>query len=280
MRSRSYLGLNPKGFHRLHYTEWGEPDAPVVVCVHGLTQTARSFDTLAAALSRTHRVVCPDIAGRGRSAWLPEPMGYDFPQYLADINALVARLGVERIGFVGTSMGGIIGMLLSALPDSPIERLVINDVGPFVPKEALARIRDYVGTDPCFADMDAFETYLREIWAPFGALDDDQWRHLADTSARRAADGTIAPAYDPAISAPIRARPVTDADLWSVWDAIEVPALVLRGCESDLLTAATAAQMCERGPKAELVEFAGVGHAPALMDDAQIAPVVAFLRGG
>lgn len=275
MRSRSYLGLNPKGFHRLHYTEWGEADAPVVVCVHGLTQTARSFDALAAALSRTHRVVCPDVVGRGRSAWLPEPMGYDFPQYLADTNALVARLGVERIGFVGTSMGGIIGMLLAAMTDSPIERLVVNDVGPFVPGAALERIRDYVGTDPSFADMDAFEAYLREIWAPFGPLDDGQWRFLAETSARRDDAGRITPAYDPAIGAPIRSRPVVDVDLWATWDAIDIPTLVLRGAESDLLPADTAAQMRERGPKAALVEFDGVGHAPALMADDQVSAVVA-----
>lgn len=277
MRSRSFRGLNPKGFHRLHYTEWGEPDAPVVVCVHGLTQTARSFDRLAAALSGTRRVICLDVVGRGRSGWLSDPSGYDFPQYLADVNALIARLGVEAVDFVGTSMGGIIGMLLAALPDTPVRRLVVNDVGPFMPKEALERIRDYVGTDPTFPDMAAFEDYLRLIWAPFGNLSDADWAHLAETSARRNDDGTIALAYDPAIAAPMRSRPMTDVDLWPVWEAIAVPVLVLRGAHSDILPPEIARQMTTRGPGAALAEFEDVGHAPALLREAEISPVKAFL---
>jgi pimeloyl-ACP methyl ester carboxylesterase len=278
MRSRAFRGLSPKGFHQLHYTEWGAPDAPVVICVHGLTQNARSFDRLAEALAHTHRVICPDVVGRGRSGWLPDAIGYDFPQYLADLNALIARLGAETVGYVGTSMGGIMGMLAAALPDTPIRRLVVNDVGPFVPKAALARIRDYVGTDPTFDDMDGFEAYLRQIWAPFGVLGDADWRHLAETSARRTEDGAIAPAYDPAIAAPMRARPVADVDLWTVWDRIAVPTLVLRGARSDLLGADTAAEMSRRGPCAEVIAFADVGHAPALMSRDQIAPVVAFFN--
>lgn len=277
MRSRSFRGLNPKGFHRLHYTEWGEPDAPVVLCVHGLTQTARSFDRLAAGLSANHRVVCLDVVGRGRSGWLSDPSGYDFPQYLADANALIARLGVDAVDYVGTSMGGLIGMFLASLPDTPIRRLVINDVGPFIPKSALERIRDYVGTDPTFPDIASFETYLRQIWAPFGSLSDEEWAHLAETSARRAEDGTIALAYDPAIAAPMHSRPLVDVDLWPVWEVIAAPVMVLRGAESDILPAETARQMTERGPKAALTEIAGAGHAPALMHQDEIEPVAAFL---
>ncbi len=213
MRSRSFRGLSQSGFHRLHYTEWGEPDAPVVLCVHGLTQTARSFDRMAETLAADRRVICLDVVGRGRSGWLADPSGYDFPQYLADVNALVARLGVDSVDFVGTSMGGIIGMLLAAMPNTPLRKLVVNDVGPFIPQAALEWIRDYVGTDPVFPDLVALENYLRQIWAPFGALDDSEWAHLAETSARKAEDGSFVLAYDPAIAVPMKARPVTDVNL-------------------------------------------------------------------
>jgi pimeloyl-ACP methyl ester carboxylesterase len=278
MRSRSFRGLSQKGFHRLHYTEWGEPDAPVVLCVHGLTQTARSFDRLAETLAADRRVICLDVVGRGRSGWLADPSGYDFPQYIADVNALVARLGVDRIDFVGTSMGGIMGMLLAALPDTPINKLVVNDVGPFIPKAALEWIRDYVGTDPEFPDLGALEVYLRQIWAPFGELDDREWAHLAETSARRTEGSGFALAYDPAIAVPMKARPVTDVNLWPVWDMISRETLVVRGARSLLLPVETAREMTERGPRAEFVEIPNVGHAPTFSRPAEIEPVVAFLR--
>ncbi len=278
MRSRSFRGLSQSGFHRLHYTEWGEPDAPVVLCVHGLTQTARSFDRLAEALSADRRVICLDVVGRGRSGWLADPSGYDFPQYLADVNALVARLGVDSIDFVGTSMGGIMGMLMAAMPNTPLRKLVVNDVGPFIPKAALEWIRDYVGTDPVFPDLASLEEYLRRIWAPFGELDDREWAHLAETSARKADDGTFALAYDPAIAVPMKARPVTDVNLWPVWDAIGSDTLVVRGADSLLLLPETAREMTERGPRADLVEIANVGHAPTFSRRAEIEPVTEFLR--
>lgn len=278
MRSRSFRGLNPKGFHRLHYTEWGAPEAPVVLCLHGLTQTARAFDRLAEALATDRRVVCPDVVGRGRSGWLPDPFGYDFPQYLADANALIARLGVEQVDIVGTSMGGIMGMLLASLPDTPVGKLVVNDVGPFIPKAALERIRDYVGTEPVFSDRSELEAYLRQVWAPFGDLADSEWAHLAQTSARRTESGALALAYDPAIAIPMKARPVADADLWPVWDMISVETLLVRGAASDLLTAETAREMTGRGPRAQLVEIADVGHAPTFSRPVEIEPVAAFLR--
>lgn len=278
MRSRSFRGLSQSGFHRLHYTEWGEPDAPVVLCVHGLTQTARSFDRLAETLSADRRVVCLDVVGRGRSGWLADPSGYDFPQYLADVNALMARLGVESVDYVGTSMGGIMGMLLAAMPNTPLRKLVVNDVGPFIPKAALEWIRDYVGTDPVFPDLAALETYLRQIWAPFGDLDDSEWRHLAETSARRVDDGSFALAYDPAIAVPMKANPAADVNLWPVWDAIGCDTLVVRGAESLLLPAETAREMTARGPRAALVEIPHVGHAPTFSRLVEIEPVMAFLR--
>lgn len=278
MRSRSFRGLSAKGFHRLHYTEWGEPDAPVVLCVHGLTQTARAFDRLAEVLAADRRVICLDVVARGRSSWLADPSGYDFPQYLADVNALIARLGVDRIDFVGTSMGGIMGMLLAAMPETPIGKLVVNDVGPVLPKRAIERIRDYVGTDPEFADLAALEAYLRQIWAPFGDLADSEWAHLAETSSRKTESGTFALAYDPAIAAPMKSRPAMEVNLWMFWEAITCDVLLVRGAESDLLTADMARQMTTRGPQAELVEIAGIGHAPTFSRTPEIEPVVAFLR--
>lgn len=277
MRSRSILGLNPKGFHRLHYMEWGSPDDPTVVCVHGLSQNAHSFDTLAGKLEAAHRVACLDVVGRGQSGWLDDPAGYNYAQYMADANALIARLGVDRIDWVGTSMGGIIGMMIAAMANSPIRRLVINDIGPFVPKAALQRIGAYMTQENRFADLAAFEAYLREVYAPFGSLSDDQWHQMARHGARRNEDGSISPSYDPAIADAFRHGPMSDVDLWSVWDAIRCPTLVLRGGDSDVLLADTVAAMTQRGPKATVLEFAGIGHAPALQSDDQIAAIRSFL---
>ena len=279
MRSRYFRGLSRAGFHRLHYTEWGDPEAPVIVCVHGLTQNARTFDALATALAPTRRVVCLDVAGRGRSDRLADPMAYDYPQYLADMAVLFARLDVDTLDFVGTSMGGIIGMLMAALPGHPIARLVVNDVGPFIPKEALARIRDYVGRDFRFADIGELEAHMRKAYAPFGPLTDAQWRKLAEDAALRGEDGSISQAYDPAIAVPVKAAPLQDVDLWPFWDRVSCPVLLLHGAGSDLLLAETAAEMQTRGPRTKLVEFVGVGHAPALLADDQIGAVKDFLGG-
>ena len=278
MRSRSILGLNPKGFHRLHYAEWGDAGDPTIVCVHGLSQNARSFDTLAEKLQSTHRVACLDVVGRGQSGWLDDPAGYSYPQYMADANALIARLGVDRIDWVGTSMGGLIGLMVAAMANSPVRRLVINDIGPFIPKAALERIGAYMTKDNRFADMASFDTYLREVYAPFGPLSDDQWSRMASLGARKNGDGTISPSYDPAITDAFRHGPMFDVDLWSLWDAISCPTLVLRGEYSDILSAETAAEMTQRGPKATIVEFAGIGHAPALQADDQIAVIRNFLN--
>ncbi|NKB50090.1 MAG: alpha/beta fold hydrolase [Alphaproteobacteria bacterium] len=277
MRSRSFLGLNPKGFHRLHYTEWGSPDDGTIVCVHGLSQNARSFDALAGNLQSSHRVACLDVVGRGQSGWLADAAGYNYAQYMADANALIARLGVDRIDWVGTSMGGLIGIMLAAMPDSPIRRLVINDIGPFVPKVALERIGAYMVGDNKFADMMAFESYLRKVYAPFGPLSDEQWQRMATHGARQNDDGTISPSYDPAITDAFRHGPMIDVDIWSFWDAISCPVLVLRGAESDILLSDTASEMTRRGPEAELLEFTGIGHAPALQADGQIAAIRGFL---
>jgi pimeloyl-ACP methyl ester carboxylesterase len=187
--------------------------------------------------------------------------------------ALIARIGATEIDWLGTSMGGLIGMMLAAQPNAPIRRLVLNDIGPFLPKAGLARLAEYVGKDPRFASLDELEAYLRRVHAPFGPLSDQDWRHMALQGYRRLEGGGFGLAYDPAIGPAFLAGGIQDVELWPVWDAVRCPVLVLRGAESDILTAATAAEMRERGPKAQLVEFPGIGHAPALMTESSIAVV-------
>jgi pimeloyl-ACP methyl ester carboxylesterase len=282
MRQRTVQCLSPAGFHDMAYVEWGDPANPkVLVCVHGLTRCGRDFDYLARALAGTYRVVCPDVVGRGRSAWLRDARHYTVPQYCSDMASLLARVDGETIHWLGTSMGGLIGMALAAQSETPISRLILNDVGPVVTAAAIARIGEYLGRAPHFPSLEAAESYVRTVSAPFGALGDDQWRHLTVHALRQTSEGAYAMAYDPAIAEPFRAAmgDGQDVELWSLYDGVRCPTLVLRGAESDLLKRETAEAMQTRGPRARLVEVAGVGHAPMLMDDRQIAIVRDFLLG-
>ena len=296
MKSDHVLCLNSKSFHRMHYVEWGDPAAErVVICVHGLTRNGRDFDTLAQALAQDFRVICPDVAGRGLSDWLPAREDYGYPQYCADMTSLIARVttpsaarGVlgrlfhggrsrpRRLYWVGTSMGGIIGMLLASRAGNPIDKLVVNDVGAIVPRAALERIAQYVGKDLRFKTFEDLEAMLRLVLAPFGALADAQWRHIAETASKQHEDGSWGMRYDPAIGFAFRG-PFGDVDLWQFWDAIACPTLLLRGAQSDLLLKDTADAMTRRGPRPRLVEFEGVGHAPPLMVEDQIRAVREFL---
>jgi pimeloyl-ACP methyl ester carboxylesterase len=277
MRSCKLLSLGPHGFHRTRYIEWGDPHNPrVVLCVHGLTRNCRDFDALAAALAPHCRVLCPDVVGRGESDWLPHPQDYGYPLYLSDMAALIARSGAQSVYWVGTSMGGLIGMMLAAQPNNPVHKLVINDVGPLVPKAALQRLAGYVGKAPPMRSVDELEHYFRQVFAGFGTLTPEQWRHMATASARHNDDGTIAPAYDPAIANAFSGE-LQDVVLWPVWDAVRCPTLLLRGADSDLLLAETAREMTQRGPKPKLKVFEGCGHAPALMAKDQIEVVRDFL---
>ena len=219
-----------------------------------------------------------DAPGRGRSGRLANPMDYAVPVYARLMKAWLDALGLDRpVGWVGTSMGGMIGMALAAGPSSSIERLVLNDIGPFIPKAALELIAAYAGTDPRFASLDDLEAHLRLIHAPFGHLSDDEWRHLAVHSAVEGDDGRWRLGYDPAIRMPMQSGEIADIDLWPLYDAIACPTLVLRGAESTLLLPDTAQAMTERGPKAQLVTIEGAGHAPALMAEDQIGVVRKFL---
>jgi len=296
MRADHVLCLDTHGFHRMFYTDWGDPASDrIVVCVHGLSRNCRDFDFLAQALAADFRVVCPDVAGRGRSDWLHVKSDYAYPQYMADMTALLARAtaspsgGLDELAdglaqryrsrsiyWVGSSMGGILGMLLASRPDTPIRKLVVNDIGPLIPKAALERIGTYVGRDPRFGTFDELQAYVRQVSAPFGPLTDAQWHHLTLHGARQHADGGWGMSYDPDIAAPFR-EANQDVDLWSFWNAIACPTLVLRGAQSDVLLQETAQQMQARGPRAALAEFAGVGHAPMLMAEDQIRVVKDFL---
>ena len=280
MLERHLACLGPSGFHRLAYDEWpGQAGAPTLVCVHGLSRNSRDFDALAEALSAHYRVVCPDMPGRGRSEWLANPADYAFPLYLADCAALIARLDVASLDWLGTSMGALIGTLLAAQRANPIRRLVLNDAGAFVAKEGLNRIGEYLGTDPTFNSLEAMEAAVRLNNAPFGPLTDAQWRKMTVDSAREKPGGGYGFNYDPRLGDPYKAGPVGDVDLWAAWDAVRCPTLVLRGEESDILSREVAEAMTKRGPKATLIEFPGVGHAPQLLSEDQIGAVRDFLLG-
>jgi pimeloyl-ACP methyl ester carboxylesterase len=272
---------SPSGLHRMSYLEWGRRENPrVLICVHGLTRCARDFDFLARELASHYRVVCPDVAGRGDSDWLSDPMEYQVPVYVSDMVALIARLDVETVHWVGTSLGGLIGMALAALPDSPLTRLVLNDVGPVVTASSIARIGAYVGKSPPFPTIDAAEAYVRTVSAPFGSNSAAEWRFLTEHVVRKNPDGSLRMHYDPALAVAFTAEPLDkDMELWSLYDRIHCPTMVLRGEQSDLLTRETAQRMSERGPKAKVVEFPNVGHAPTLIHRDQIAVVTEFLLG-
>jgi pimeloyl-ACP methyl ester carboxylesterase len=272
------LDLGPPHNVTLGYAEWGRSDSPqTILCVHGLTRNARDFDFLAKALAeRGARVIAVSMVGRGTSSWLADPMGYNAANYVGHVLAFIAEKRLGRVDWIGTSMGGLIGMLIAAGDNTPIRRLVLNDIGPFIPFAALAQINNYVGQDPLFATLTEAESYLRKIHAGFGPLTDEQWHHLASHSTREA-DGGLRLHYDPDIKVPFAKTADADFDLWSLWDKIRCPALVLRGGESQLLTADTAVRMTIAGPRAKLATIDGVGHAPALMAADQIAIIADWL---
>jgi pimeloyl-ACP methyl ester carboxylesterase len=271
--------IGSSGLHRMAYTEWGARDNPrVLICVHGLTRNGRDFDALAEAMSGHYRVICPDVVGRGQSGRLRDPAGYAIAQYVADMVTLIARLNVDSVHWVGTSMGGLIGMALAAQEGTPIHKLVLNDVGPQITSESLQRIATYVGTDPDWANFDEALAYVKAVSAPFGPLTEAQWHHLTETSVLQRPDGRWAFRYDPRIAEPFKAAFTgQEIDLWPFYERIACPTLVVRGAETDLLARDTWLRMGACGPQAKLAEIPGVGHAPMFMDADQIAVVRDFL---
>lgn len=260
----------------LHVTEWGADRPETVVMWHGLARTGRDFDTAARALSNRYRLLCPDTPGRGLSQWLP-PEQYRFATYERIALAMLDAFQVKTLRWIGTSMGGVLGMRLAAGPLAErMTHLLINDIGPELQAEAVARIGTYAGNPPVFDRLARLEAYLRQVYEPFGALSDADWRLMADTSARRLPDGRLTLHYDPAMAGHLTDQP----DDWVVWDAydrVPCPTLLLRGERSDLLSADLAARMAGRGPRCRIETIPGCGHAPALNTEDQIALVADFL---
>ncbi|WP_284618843.1 alpha/beta fold hydrolase [Aquabacterium humicola] len=269
--------------HRVAYWEWGDPaNDKVLVCVHGLSRQGRDFDTLAQALMDEYRVVAVDVVGRGQSDWLVDPMGYTIPAYVADMVTVLARLNAATVDWIGTSMGGLIGLGIAALKGSPVRRLVLNDVGPSIEPASLQRIGTYLGQPAHWATLDEAADALWAISQGFGPHTREQWLELTKPMLKPDGDG-YKPHYDPAIAVPFRmitpeAAQAGEAMLWAAWERLSPPVLLLRGADSDLLSHATAQQMTQRGPRAQLVEFPGVGHAPLLQQPDQVQVVADFLR--
>lgn len=277
--------LSPAGLHKMAFKEWGDPQNPkVLVCVHGVTRVSDDFDNLALELCREYRVVCPDVVGRGRSDWLRDPQYYQVPQYVSDMVTLLARLNAETVHWFGTSMGGLIGMGLASMKDTPVRKLILNDVGPVLNHAALTRISDYIGAAVRFPTFDEAVCYIREISRPFGPHSDEEWRKLASDVLRQDADGQWIRHYDLGLAMAFKGSTPestqrAEAMLWMAYDAISCPTLLVRGADSDLVTQETAQMMTTRGPKAKLVEFPGVGHAPTFMHADQISVAKEFLLG-
>ena len=262
----------------IHYTLWGAQHAETVIAWHGLARTGRDMDDLAAHLSQRWRVICPDTIGRGLSQWSPQPeREYCLAFYLKLAQSLVDQLGLARFHWVGTSMGGAIGICAAAgsLRDR-LRRLVLNDSGPQVAAVAVERIRSYAGHPAAFATVTELEQYFRSVYKPYGWMSDAQWRRLTETSTRRLPDGRVTPHYDPAMVMQFTHHD-DDYSLWDEWDTLDLPVLCLRGEHSDLLLPETAEQMRQRGPRAVVATIAGCGHAPALNTPEQFALIERFL---
>lgn len=275
--------VSPAGLHRMSYKEWGDPQNPkVLICAHGITRVGDDFDALASALMDEYRVICPDVVGRGYSDRLANPQLYQIPQYVSDMVTLIARLNPQTIDWFGTSMGGLIGLILASMKDNPIRKLILNDVGPALRFEGLKRIGELIGQDVRFDTFEQGVEFIREVSSSFGSHTDAQWEKLARDVLRQNAEGKWVRHYDLSLALPVQATTLETAAigekmLWAAYDAIRCETLLVRGAESDLLSVETAQQMQNRGPRARLVEISGVGHAPTFINADQIAIARDFL---
>lgn len=276
--------ISPAGLHSMAYKEWGAPDNPhVLLCVHGVTRVADDFDAVAQALCGQYRVVCPYVVGRGRSGRLADPNLYQLPQYVSDMVTLLARLSAQTVDWFGTSMGGLIGIGLASLAGNPIHKLILNDIGPTLNADALARIGAYIGEGLRFPSFEAAEQYVKDISLPFGQHTDTEWHKLAADVLMQDKDGLWTRNYDLGLAAPFKSitpelARQSEAALWAAYDRITCPTLLVHGVESDLLTAPVVQQMLQRGPRPQLAEIAHTGHAPTFVHADQIDLVRQFLQ--
>lgn len=263
----------------MHVSEWGERGRPALVMWHGLARTGRDFDEIARALSNEWFVICPDTLGRGLSGWARDPaIDYSYNAFGDHALAILDHYGIGSLDWIGTSMGGLLGVTLaSERLKGRIRKLVVNDIGPWIPEEATGRIADYVGSPPVFDQLTELEAWLRSNYQPFGKNSDEFWKRMRDTSYRRTDDGRITVHYDPHIVSQFTHHRA-DLDCWPQWDRVEAETLLLRGEDSDVLPIEVAREMCGRGPRPELVEFAEVGHAPTLASVAEISRIRDFLK--
>ena len=270
-------------FRRIAYYQFGREDNPdKVICLHGLTRNGLDFEWLADELAEDFHVICPDMAGRGNSNWLENKSDYNYATYLSDIGVLSVALSLIQVDWIGTSMGGILGMMLAAKKPNFIKRLVLNDIGAVVSAQGLLRIAGYIGKDRDFADKTDAMAYAKSILAPFGIRSEEHWRQIFKASFVQLPDGRYAIAYDPGIGKPFIQSvndDMADIDLSGFWNKVQCPSLVIRGELSDILSHANAKAMCESKPLAELVEWAGIGHAPSLLEPAQIELIANWLKG-
>ncbi|MCL9682686.1 alpha/beta fold hydrolase [Legionella maioricensis] len=287
MKKNSFLGVSEEGFHNVAYTEWGSssPELPTVICVHGYTRNGRDFDALAHYLGvKGRHIFCPDVVGRGDSSWFKHAHHYNFNQYVADMNVLIARTHAQQIDWIGTSMGGMIGMMLAALPNTPIRRLILNDVGPQIPLHGLRKLAKYIGNDPEFKSMEEAKQHFKKNYSEFGILSEKQWDDFTEHSVEKRAARVFVAKVDPAIKNPKSTMQVVsdffhhpqkalegilyDIDLWSIWNKIRCPVLVIHGAHSELLTPEIIKKMLRTHAQTEVYEIADAGHAPALLETA------------
>ena len=281
MKEKVFYGLSLEGFYPTVYYEWGYPSElkdNTLLCVHGMARTGRDFDYLAQALSAQYRVVCPDLVGRGKSHRFQQRASYSVRQYLADLASLIARLEVSSLDWFGTSMGGILGMAVAAQPQTPVRRLILNDVGPQIPPEAINRLVQYIGIKSHFPTRQQGEEFLRLVYAPFGITREEHWQHLFRHTVVEDKKGGYTLNYDPNIVGATEEKNQPQEDLWTFWDKISCPVLVIHGEDSDILTKETLALMGQRGPQFDLVTVPRCGHVPMLFEESQINQVQEWLE--
>lgn len=286
-REGYYISHNSQGFHRIAYSDWGPDDGRLIICVHGLTGNGHDFDWLAHSLAQDgYRVIAVDLPGRGRSDFLSDPNDYNYNQYIADLTALLAHLDItaeKSIDWIGVSLGGLLGLRMAALKGSPIDRLILNDIGPEVPQTALDFIAEYISKTYRFKNMGEMESFMRETrGATWGPITDEQWHAMAENNARATDDGFLTYAYDPQIAHVFNVEPIGDLDFWPLWDAITQECFVIRGADSVIFRKQTAEKMNESGPGAlgrmNYIEFDGCGHVPSLMAPYQIDVIRNWLK--